>query len=112
MCLHSLPVDTRNPLQVQNTLLPLTVVVYSPLPPSDSACYRHSLFSSGLNFFLSSMRLTYSLNAASSFFFPPAAIRRRRRTGIYTPIALRHACRAPARRPAGRSLSRIFDITT
>ena len=54
MCLSSLPVDTRNPLQAQNTLLPPTVVACSPPPPSsDSARHRHSLFSSGLNFFLS-----------------------------------------------------------
>ena len=52
MCLRSLPVDTRNPLQAQNTLLPPAVVAYSPLPSSDSARRRHSLFSSGLNFFL------------------------------------------------------------
>ena len=53
MCLRSLPVDTRNPLQVQNTLLPPTVVMYSPPSSSDSTRHRHSLFSSGLSFFLS-----------------------------------------------------------
>ena len=64
-------------------------------PPALALLVRPELF-------LASVRLAYSLNAASSFFFPPAAIRWRRHTGIYIPILFEAClpCSAPTARRA------------